>query len=93
MVKCMDFVVCWYSLHCWVDLILSANEPQLEVDVIFMCLHGPSPLFYWPEQNAICTVPYNQIICTIDTTSTSFSGQIYKLSRQLNNRTTKANTL
>ena len=81
----MDFVVFWYNFHCWLGLILSVNEPQLEVNVKFMCPHGPSPSFYWPEQDDICTIPYNQIIGTIDTPSTSFSGQIYKLSGQLNN--------
>ena len=33
----MDSVACWYNFHCWVGLILSVNEPQLEVDVKFMC--------------------------------------------------------
>ena len=81
----MDFVACWYNFHCWVGFILSVNEPQLEVDVRFMCSHGPSPSFYWREQDDIYTIPYSQIICTIDTPSPLFSGQIYKLSRQLNN--------
>ena len=32
----MDFVACWYNFHWWMGVILSANEPQLEVDVKFM---------------------------------------------------------
>ena len=36
-VKSMDFVACWYNFCWWVGLILSVNEPQLEVDVKFMC--------------------------------------------------------
>ena len=36
-VKSMDFVECWCNFHCWVGLILSVNEPQLKVDVKFMC--------------------------------------------------------
>ena len=91
-VKSMNFVACWYNFHCWVGLILSV-KPQLEVDVKFIFPHGPSPSFYCPEQNDICTIPYNQIICTTDTPSTSFSGRIYKLSRQLNNKANKLQTL
>ena len=37
----MDFVACWYNFHQWVDLILSVNEPQLEVDVKFMWCPPP----------------------------------------------------
>ena len=37
----MDFVACWNNFLWWVGLILSENEPQLEVDVKFMC---PKPL-------------------------------------------------
>ena len=33
----MDFVACWYNFHCLVGLILSVTEPELEVDVKFMC--------------------------------------------------------
>ena len=33
----MNFVACWYNFHWWLGLILSVNEPQLEVDVKFMC--------------------------------------------------------
>ena len=33
----MDFVARWYRFYWWVGLILSVNEPQLEVDVKFMC--------------------------------------------------------
>ena len=46
----MDFVACWYNFHWWVGLVLSINELLLEVDVKFMCPHGLSPSFYWPEQ-------------------------------------------
>ena len=81
----MDFVACWYNFHWWLGLILSVNESQLEVDVRFMCPHGPSPSFYWPEQDHNCTIPYNHIIFAIDPSSTSFNGRIYKLSGQLNN--------
>ena len=35
-VKSIGFVACWYKCHWWVGLILSVNEPQLEVDVKFM---------------------------------------------------------
>ena len=28
---------CSYNFHWWMGLILSVNEPQLEVDVKFMC--------------------------------------------------------
>ena len=84
----MDFEACRYNFHWWVrvGLILSVNEPQPEVDVKFMCPHptaphGPSPSFYWLEQDGICTICYNQIICAIDTPSASPSGQIYKLFR------------
>ena len=45
-VKSMDFVACWYNFHGWVGLVLSVNEPQLEVDVKFMYPHGPSPSFF-----------------------------------------------
>ena len=33
----MDFLACWYNFHWWVGLILRVNEPQLEVNVKFMC--------------------------------------------------------
>ena len=33
----MDLVACRYKFHWWVGLIFSVNEPQLEVDVKFMC--------------------------------------------------------
>ena len=38
-------------------------------------LHGPLPSFYWPEQDDICTIPYNQIICAFDPPSTTPCGQ------------------
>ena len=61
---------------------MSVNEHQLETDIKFMCPHGPSPSFYWPEQDDVCTIPYNQTISTIDTPSTLRSGRIYKLTRK-----------
>ena len=36
-VKSMDFVAFWCNFNWWVGLILSVNEPQLKVDVKFMC--------------------------------------------------------
>ena len=31
-------MACWYNFCCiWVGLILSVNEPQLDVDVKFLC--------------------------------------------------------
>ena len=95
-VKSMDFVACWYNFHWWMGLVLSVNEPQLEVDVKFMYPHGPSPSFFWPEQDDTCTIPYNQIICTIDTPFTSSSDKstnfLNKVWKQFNNMlTTKTN--
>ena len=55
--------------------------PKLEINVKFMGPHGPLTSFYSPEQDDICTVPYNQIICTTDSPYASRSGRIYKLSR------------
>ena len=74
----MDFVSCSYNFQWWVGLILSVNEPQLEVDVKFMC---PQPHMvhqhHFISLSKICTVPYYQIICAIDSPSTSLSGRIY----------------
>jgi len=81
-IKYMEFEACWYNFHWWIGLILKLDENQLEADIKFMCPHGPSPSFYWPEQDDICTIPYNQIICSIDAPSTSSSGRTYTLSKK-----------
>ena len=39
--------------------------------------HGLLTSFFWPEQDGICTVRYNQIICPTNTHSTSQNEQIY----------------
>ena len=61
---------------------------ELEADSKLTCPHGPSSSFYWPEQDDIFTVSYNQIICPIGTPSASQNGQIHKLSekKSANNR-------
>ena len=77
----MNFVACWYNFYRWVGLILSVNEPQLEVYVKFMRPHSPSPSFYCSEQDDICTIPYYQNYLRNWHSFYFMSGRIYKLSR------------
>ena len=59
----MDFVACWYNFHWLVGLILGVNEPQMEVDVKFMCpLPHIAHYHHFISLSNICTVSYNQII-------------------------------
>ena len=55
---------------------------ELEADIKLMSSHGPSPSFYWPEEDGFFTIFYNQTICPTDTPSASQNGQILKLSEK-----------
>lgn len=56
-----SFIACIYESHWYIGLVSEVHKEEGDITVKFMHPYGPSPFYYWPENDS-CIVPFSHIL-------------------------------
>lgn len=76
--------------HKWyIGVVQELDRTNDDLLVNFMHPNGPSRSFYWPQQEDLCWVPFQHVLCVIDVPSLATTRGQYHLSTQCKKKINK----
>ena len=77
-VKPMEYVSCAYDGYWWIGIVVECDDNEKDRKIKFFHPHGPCKQFSWPQTDDVCWIPNNNIICKVNTPTTT-SGRLYSI--------------